>query len=147
MNSIQRIKTAGLGAALTILWTFSLTVGGAWAQTPTPTPDPTPTAIPYIPRLPVGGVYRMKPEMPTGERNVDIVQVCCYRVDMVPPIELGCSPAAPGEIVEFDVSIEVTVDNDAEVRCRSIDSAGYTSDPSGNAYTMDFTKPDPPIVR
>ena len=96
-----------------------------------------------IPRLPIGGVYHIKAQVGP---EADVEQICCARADASPVEELGCNPANPNEIVEFDVSVTATPGADAEVRCYVVDSSGLVSDLSPNAYLLDFTKPSAPLL-
>jgi hypothetical protein len=96
-----------------------------------------------IPRLPIGGVYHIKSQVGP---ELDIVQLCCVRSDASPVEELGCNPAAANEVVEFDVTVTATPGADAEVRCYVEDSSGLVSDYSPNAYLLDFTPPNAPLL-
>jgi hypothetical protein len=106
------------------------------AQTPVPRPD--------IPLARQGSIYnfRCQPVEPIDKMN----QICAVRTDQIEPIELGCVPSTTLDIVEIEVTIERTPDNDALVRCYATDTEGNVSDYSDNAGIADFIPPGKPYV-
>jgi len=90
------------------------------------------------------GVYEVKVQSPT---DLDLDRVCVERVDVTPAFDLGCSPAAPSEIVTISVTISRTPLDDAELRAFAYDLDGNKSEPSPNAGLVDFTPPNGPVVR
>ena len=92
---------------------------------------------------PVSGVYTVKAQMGA---DADTAQFCVARVDVAPVIEYGCVPALAGEIVEMPVTVEVTLNDDAELRGYAVDESGLTSDYSPNAGRVDFTRPGAPLL-
>jgi hypothetical protein len=94
------------------------------------------------------GEYTMK-VMPQqeGENNAAVHVACCDRVDVSPPIELGCGPRAETDPITFTVAVVKTPGDPAEVRCRVL-NPDFSSDYSSNAYLLSFpSKPDIPVLQ
>lgn len=75
-----------------------------------------------------------------------VIEVCFLRTDMDPDVDLGCVPALGGTPGEKDLTIVITDDQDAEIRCFSVGSNNMNSEISDNAGTVNFTRPGKPHV-
>ena len=64
------------------------------------------------------------------------------------PLELGCAEQllAPLKPVTWEIAVERTPMQDAEIRCYAIDFGGNVSEYSANAGIADFTPPGRPWV-
>jgi len=113
----------------------------AQAQTPTPTATPRPD----VPGSLTSGVVPMACVTPL---DVDLVQICFFRTDLPgDPLELGCMPTTgPDERHSLELTVEVTPEQDARLRCQVTDSSGLPSNLSDNALVLDFTTPGSPWV-
>ncbi len=92
---------------------------------------------------PVSGTYTIRAQMAS---DLDTVELCVVRVDLDPLIEYGCAPAGPDEIVKMEISVDVTTNQDAEIRVFAVDTSGLVSDLSPNAGRIDFTRPAAPSL-
>lgn len=112
----------------------------AWdvkAQTPTPQPD--------IDLARSGSTYPFacQPTEPIDK----LTQICAVRTDLEgDPIELECALHSTIEPVTFEVTVERTPFQDAEIRCYAIDSEGNVSEYSDNVGIADFTPNGRPWV-
>ncbi len=127
------------------IWLVTLATviaGSVSAQTPEPRADVT------LPAIIESGKYGMNVVIPTTDvSDTDVFEACCYRVDVDPIIELGCSARVGSEmIINFEVDVIKTPGDDAEVRCQTINTQEQ-SDYTSNAYILPFPrKPNQPFV-
>lgn len=100
---------------------------------------------------PSAGEYRIALAWPG---DPDQAQLCCYRVDVEPELDLGCTTdhveytdtqGVTHDASIYHVLVPVTLGADAEIRCRTWDSAGNVSADSPNAGLIDFSAPGPPL--
>jgi hypothetical protein len=102
------------------------------------------TARPDVPLVSTGGIYPMKCMSPS---DTDMASICFVRTDLADGVvELGCSPAGPDQEIAMDLSITITIDDDAEIRCYAVDTDDLVGDYSDNAGLVDFTRPGKPYV-
>ena len=121
--------------ALIILVTLLISFS-ANAQTPEPMPD--------IPLNREGGIYPMSCHTPL---DTDLAQLCFVRVDIDPPLELGCMPATdPDADYTMDITVERTPHQNASIKCYMIDTTLNVGLESDNSGTVDFTPPGKPRV-
>lgn len=97
----------------------------------------------------VAGVYDFGID-PDGE--VNLLQICCQRVDVDPVIDLSCIDATSPPVdplMGYPISITVapTPGDDAEIRCYSEDNSGLLSVLSCNKGDIDFTAPRSPRLK
>ena len=84
--------------------------------------------------------------------EVDLLQVCAQRVDVVPVIDLGCidvtsPPADPLVGYPMTVTVATTAGDDAELRLYSEALDGDVSVLSCNKADLDFTAPRSPRLK
>lgn len=102
-----------------------------------------------------GGVYDFGID-PDGE--VNLLQICCQRIDVVPVIDLGCidatsPPVDPLMGYPMSVTVAPTPGDDAEIRCYSEDAdtnlpiEQRISALSCNKGDIDFTAPRSPRLK
>lgn len=91
----------------------------------------------------VSGTYTVRARMGP---DADTTQFCAVRVDRPVVVELGCIPAGADEIVSMQITVNVTPDEDAEIRGYAIDASGLVSAYSGNYRWIDFTAPQAPTI-
>ncbi|MBW2277969.1 MAG: hypothetical protein JRF63_10775 [Deltaproteobacteria bacterium] len=101
------------------------------------------TPHPDVPLLPSAGVFPMACHSPV---DLDMAQICFIRVDVDPPLPLGCVPCGPDEGCSSDLTVPVTPNNDAEIKCYAEDTGGLVGDNSDNSGIIDFSKPGKPSV-
>jgi len=121
----------------TILLTVFMATN-AVAQTATPTP------MPDVLLLKTGEVHTLHVQMPP---DLDVISLCCYRVDAPNELDFGCIPSSPSAIETWNLTIPFTEGDDAEVRCTAVDTSGNVSDLSPNAGLADFTLPQAPVLQ
>ena len=92
---------------------------------------------------PSAGVYTVKVQSPS---DADMAKICVERVDVSPSVELGCMSASANEIVVVEVTVPITLNDDAELRAFAYDLDGNKSDASSNAGIIDFTNPGAPTI-
>jgi hypothetical protein len=136
MKPYQIVLAVFFGVVFAAVLAF-LIVDLAQGQTPSPYPD--------IPLEREGATYtfNIQPVEPIDK----MIQLCCTRVDLVEPIELGCVAHTTLDLAPITVSVDRTPHQDAEIRCYAEDSEGNVSDLSSNAAWADFTPPGKPHVK
>jgi hypothetical protein len=75
-----------------------------------------------------------------------VIEACFLRTDLDPDVDLGCIPALGGALGTKDLTIAITEDQNAEIRCFTIGSNNMESELSENAGTVNFTKPGKPYI-
>jgi hypothetical protein len=96
-----------------------------------------------VPLLPSAGVFPVTCQSPG---DMDMAQICFIRVDLEPPLALGCVPCGPDEACSKDLTVPVTTNNDAEIKCYAEDEGGLVGDNSDNSGIIDFSTPGKPVV-
>ena len=121
---------------LALIFVLLISSSTALSQTPAPQPD-------WPSMLLVSGTYTVRAQMGP---DADTAQFCAVRVDLPDIIELGCVPASTDEIVSMQITVDVTPDDDAEIRGYAMDESGLVSPYSGNYRWIDFTAPQAPTI-
>ena len=140
-ENVRRMLVAS-HVTIGVLFVVLIIATVAKAQTPEPPGDI------QLPPNQSSGEYTMK-VMPQqeGSDNAAVHVACCDRVDVSPPIELGCGPRAETDPIIFSVAVIKTPGDPAEIRCRVL-NPDFSSDYSTNAYLLSFPdKPDPPSLQ